>query len=40
MFGYGGAGMAVKDEVLRMLEAHRSEALSRESVSLDRKSVV
>ncbi len=33
MFGYGGAGMAVKDEVLRMLEAHRGEALSGESVA-------
>lgn len=33
MFGYGGAGMAVKDEVLRMLEAHRGEALSGELVA-------
>lgn len=33
MFGYGGAEMSLKDEVLRMLEDHRGEALSGESVA-------
>ena len=31
--GEGGAEMSVKDEVLRMLEAHRGEPLSGESVA-------